>query len=337
MGPRHAEVEHRVDVGRRLRGVKARKLAVVVCVVMVAVVACVERSGRRARADGDVWQLRVTVRGEHEQATADGSRRVYSLATVRLLDRERTCVGEQVVEENTCEFSGVAGEVGIVVLPHNWCAPQWIPWRGPDAEGKGHVLVELEPGLAVSGRVTDAKGRGAGGIRVQLRHAENPWWLRDAHGWVHTWEETTGSDGQFRVTGLLLGDYDVTVEVHPGRRGLLPPARPVRAAAGSEDVLLVCPMSAVVLVRFVNETTGKPVVSPVEWEMEDSEGELSAWGKMPSGRDGLRKQLPIGVRVSFKAKANGFHESGSFVVDVADTDTVHEVSVVLRPIERRGR
>jgi hypothetical protein len=82
------------------------------------------------------------------------------------------------------------------------------------------LLITLEPGLSVAGRVTDDQGAGLAGVRVS----------------TGTQAVVTDAAGAFRFDGL--GEGDVWVSVAPSPGWAAPPARTV--PAGTTDLVLPC-------------------------------------------------------------------------------------------------
>lgn len=122
-----------------------------------------------------------------------------------------------------------AGRIRVWAARPGYYDPNAVPGArrqsAPFALGDGQVVsgvqVVLRRGLAITGRVTDQYGDPAQGVRMQL-------FRRNAAGRppdpLHSWgaSATTDDNGDYRVWGLLPGEYFVSAE--PGQREFWPPA-----------------------------------------------------------------------------------------------------------------
>ena len=98
---------------------------------------------------------------------------------------------------------------------------QTVPFSLGDGQVVGGVQIVLRRGLGISGRVTDQFGDPAEGARVQL--FRRPTAGRPAEAFYATGASATTDDrGDYRVWGLMPGEYFVSAE--PSQRDFGPPA-----------------------------------------------------------------------------------------------------------------
>lgn len=166
-----------------------------------------------------------------------------------------------------------------------------------DREPSAAVVLELERGLGLSGRVVDRRGRPVPGLSVVARHADLPSegdLARALVAWgPHCVVRTTaGEDSRFSMNGLAQGQRWI-VAAHG--RGWVPIGYGRSSAAGQSDLELVLQPIRVVRVELRHAQTGRPL----DWAAAitlRAPGTVRAWGNEPREIDcgSPETTLPIG-------------------------------------------
>ena len=140
----------------------------------------------------------------------------------------------------------------------------------------GPVEIRLERALAVAGRVVDEAGQGVEGVTLMgVKQGEIGAW-RDPYDQRGV---PSGTDGRFRLVGLPAGETWIVATVW----GEWAPPAPVRAVAGSDDVVVRLDRGGVVAGRVV-DPSDKPVggaTVTAGWNQPSAQG-------APGGRGGQR-------------------------------------------------
>jgi hypothetical protein len=155
-------------------------------------------------------------------------------------------------EDGTFELSGFpAGDLTIRVDAHGWLERSFEVERLSDGELRAGVVVRLERGATIAGRLQWPDGTPADGVVVRAAREGVDLAVRS------TSEATTGSDGAFELVGLAESEHRVFATVKRTARG--PWFADVRnVAAGVTDLQLTLNPGLTVFGRVVDDA-GSPV------------------------------------------------------------------------------
>lgn len=185
--------------------------------------------------------------------------------------------------------------------------PAFLPYRAPFADLATGTDVVLDPGLAVSGRVTFPDGSPVPGIRIE--------------GGGRSCR--AGEDGRYRLSGLPEGPVDVSCR-DPNRHG------PTRAACAGETACDFVLEEHALRVRAQNER-GEPL-DPAMCSVHFRGGGTGA-GIRPG--EPLVLLVPGGVTCRISASADGRRRAVE-TVRIDGPPSLHDVVVVLPPADERG-
>ena len=109
------------------------------------------------------------------------------------------------------------------------------------------MRLALSRGLSIRGRVVDARGQAAGGVRVGAVTGEAGHWA----GWANSMP-----DGTFEIAGLAAGDLNLVAQSELGFFALRP-----GVSAGTSDVMLTLRRGGRVAVTVLGPD-GAPCAAP---------------------------------------------------------------------------
>jgi len=155
----------------------------------------------------------------------------------------------------------------------------------------GTLVTTLNPGLTLTGRVTDQAGQPLGGVKVAHKASvlDQP---------IDRLESRTDFDGRFVLPKLAVGNYDFTATAE----GFAPEYRRIKVQPGMEPVEIRLKTGAVLRLRLVDEQGAGVPGAMVRLQCWGEHGEASAtiW-QADSGSDG---------RVEWSSAPNGMLQIG---------------------------
>lgn len=215
------------------------------------------------------------------------------------------------------------GRVDLSIRDWGRHAPIRLAGRRPTPD-EPEIVVRLEPGLTIEGRVLTPTGTPHEMGRVEAVPVAPPGWLGPSR-----FTARTDRDGTFVLRGLLPGEY--RIEVHPNdpAPGFAPDPPPV-ATAGDRDVEIRLTPVAVVVVVLSDAETGDEIRT---WRRiveipDDGEAPLV---ESIGGSDGRIELPPRRGAFRFRVDAEGYASSDVYRFDPADGFDYRVYRIALRP------
>jgi hypothetical protein len=125
---------------------------------------------------------------------------------------------------------------------------------GSVAAGTADLRIGLAKGLAISGTVKDEDGKAVTGIYVQAMGKDD----KGNYDYSRQRNCQTQTDGSFRLGGLPVGVYDLTVQAMGGSGGSTAPTSMKGVAAGTEGVTITVRKGVTITGRVVDEKGQAP-------------------------------------------------------------------------------
>lgn len=302
-----------------------------------------EKSGPGVAAE-KVWRLGVELRDENGRPV---SGRVYVMdARGDLLSAVDTEPPAQLVQT-------VRGTVSVIAYAW-YCVPQYVENLASTTSDVRSLVVTLDRGPGIGGRITDDTGEPvtserAWGVSVRARPLDPPTWLlRLAESWKSqtdpagrwcVFEAPLEDDGTFHIEGLPPGRYEITCEQpqmrdvpdEPHRKGTLLAPEPVTAAVGDDVVRVVCRRAVEIHLHFMDAEAGTriPLESVVRWEVTGHR-EGYTWSGCSNGGQGPILPVRPGSNLALKAHAEGYLTNESAGIAVSRDPGRQDVNVTFR-------
>ena len=199
--------------------------------------------------------------------------------------------------EGTFRFEGVApGTANLTAMAEGFVTKSVQgPEIGEGAEAFSEIV--LEAGLAIRGRVLDAAGAPAAGVRVRARNTD-----RRPESRVRQASARTGRDGSFVVPDLPAGTFDLETSSPDYPRGAF-----VGAVPGGPPIEFRLP-EAVRISGRVTDPSGNPIAGV----RVQARGESGDAGSSPAADDGtfeIRNLAPGSYSIQVRSATPGWSDA----------------------------